>query len=260
MTTPALQTIKRLFAVSRNQCAFPGCVTPLVEESGTVTGEIAHIKAASPNGPRYDRRQTEEERQGFENLLLLCSRHHTVIDSETDKYSVERLVKFKRNHELPAAVEITPSIAAVAQSLLAKYQCLIINNVSGQVAVHSPGVIQAGTINIKSSKHKVNIAPPAGSIANNIRMRSYIEYLISKYQEYQKQDADKEGRYKYMALYNGVKKEFGARWQILSETDFDHLVSYLKMRIDNTKVGRIRKKRNQKRYHEFSDHFGVYDA
>ncbi len=82
MTSPKLPVIKRLFAVSGNRCAYPDCCLPLVELSGTVTGEIVHIKAAEKNGPRYDINQAEEERYGFNNLLLLCRRHHKIIDSE----------------------------------------------------------------------------------------------------------------------------------------------------------------------------------
>ena len=71
MPSPTTATIKRLFAVSGNRCAFPGCTLPLVDpDSGTVLGEICHIKARSPEGSRYDLTQTEVERHAFDNLLL----------------------------------------------------------------------------------------------------------------------------------------------------------------------------------------------
>jgi hypothetical protein len=43
-TRPTERTIERLFAVSGNQCAFPGCTANLVI-GDTVTAEICHIKA-----------------------------------------------------------------------------------------------------------------------------------------------------------------------------------------------------------------------
>ena len=50
---PSTPTVKRLFAVSGNRCAFPGCTLPLVDQaSSEVLGEICHIQARSPNGPR----------------------------------------------------------------------------------------------------------------------------------------------------------------------------------------------------------------
>lgn len=100
LTYPSQPTIKRLFAVSGNNCAFPKCPLPLVDESsGKVTGKICHIKAQSPGGARYDENQTDEERQGFKNLVLMCPIHHDVIDSDEDSYTVERLNQIKLDHE-----------------------------------------------------------------------------------------------------------------------------------------------------------------
>ena len=90
MAGPSAPTIKRLFAVSGNTCAFPGCNIPLVDAtSGKVTARICHIKARQPGGPRYDAQQTEDERHAFENLVLMCPMHHDVIDSDAETYTVE---------------------------------------------------------------------------------------------------------------------------------------------------------------------------
>lgn len=260
MSSPTLSTIKRLFAVSGNECAYPGCSLPLVEASGTVTGEVAHIKASSKNGPRYDDNQIEEERNSFRNLILLCSRHHTIIDSEVDEHTVEVLKRFNVDHEQERTVEITPYTATVAKVLLQNYQDIIINNNTGQVAVNSPGAVQAKTVNIKSQKQKVTVSPPEGSVSSNLEMRSYIEYLIAKYQDYQKQDTFKVGRYKYMALYNAIKREHGSKWQLVPSSSFESLVTFIQNKVDYTKVGRIRKKRDQKRYHSFSEHLEIINA
>lgn len=69
----------------------------------TVIGEICHIKGKNPDAPRYDPSQTLEERHGYYNLLLMCGTHHTVIDSDVDVYTVERLLKMKSDHEKKAA-------------------------------------------------------------------------------------------------------------------------------------------------------------
>nr|VFK81115.1 MAG: hypothetical protein BECKSD772D_GA0070982_12264 [Candidatus Kentron sp. SD] len=161
MTSPKISTIKRLFAISGNQCAYPGgCTASLVVSTGTVTGEIAHIKAASENGPRFDESQSEEERYGFNNLILLCGRHHTIIDTEVSEYPVETLTEYKKAHEESGTVEITPHTASVAQTLLANYQNIVIQNNPGQgVAINSPGAIQANTLNLKITKKNVTIPP-----------------------------------------------------------------------------------------------------
>lgn len=100
MASPSVPTIKRLFAVSGNQCAFTKCPIPIIEESSNkVIGKICHIKAQNKNGPRYDENQSDEERHSFDNLILLCSIHHDVIDSDVESYTVERLQEIKQNHE-----------------------------------------------------------------------------------------------------------------------------------------------------------------
>ena len=109
MGTPNTPTVKRLFALSGNICAFPLCTVPLVDEvSGKVTGRIRHIKGGQPGGPRYDSNQTEDERHGFENLVLMCPIHHDVIDSDLESYTVERLSQIKFQHEQAQKVSTTP--------------------------------------------------------------------------------------------------------------------------------------------------------
>ena len=80
-TRPREATLKRLFARSGNQCAFPRCPDTLIEGE-TVVGKVCHIKAAQLAGPRYDPQQTAAERHGYDNLILLCGKHHTVIDDD----------------------------------------------------------------------------------------------------------------------------------------------------------------------------------
>lgn len=97
---PTITTIKKLFALSGNQCAFPDCkatfVLPEREES---IAEICHIEAAEPKGERYNSNQTDDERRDYKNLILLCPNHHVETD-DTVKYTVEVLKEMKRNHDL----------------------------------------------------------------------------------------------------------------------------------------------------------------
>src|SRR4051794_32830103 len=96
---PSRPTVKRLFAVSGNRCAFPKCATPLVDpQSGSIVGEVCHIQGDKPGAARYDTSQSNEERHGYDNLLLMCNVHHKVIDDDETAYTVERLVQMKINH------------------------------------------------------------------------------------------------------------------------------------------------------------------
>jgi hypothetical protein len=95
-------TIRALAVLSGNVCAFPGCVAPVYDTvNESFVGEVCHIKAKRPGGPRYDANQTDEERDSFHNTMLMCSPHHTIIDGPANIgiYTVEVLREYKQRHE-----------------------------------------------------------------------------------------------------------------------------------------------------------------
>ena len=92
-------TIKRLYALSGNICAFPDCQKEFFQEDNTEhLSNICHIEGAKPNSERYNPNMTDMQRASFENLILLCPNHH-IITNDTSIYSVEVLKEMKRNHE-----------------------------------------------------------------------------------------------------------------------------------------------------------------
>jgi hypothetical protein len=140
---PSEATIKKLFAVSGNRCAFPACSNTLVDaSSGTVTGHVCHIKARRLDGPRYDASQSDVDRHAFDNLVLLCPIHHSIVDADVTAYTVERLRVMKADHENASVAKSEPS-DAIVQQLLASIDtpvvvggCIITtqNQMGGQVA------------------------------------------------------------------------------------------------------------------------------
>jgi hypothetical protein len=96
--TPKIDVFKALFARSGNQCAFPGCTQPLINEKNKFIAQVCHIEAASEGGERYNPNGNDEHRRSYENLLILCYPHH-VETNDVDEYPVERLLKIKREHE-----------------------------------------------------------------------------------------------------------------------------------------------------------------
>lgn len=133
-TRPSDAVIKRLFARSGNRCAYPNCAAQIVQ-GDVIIGEICHIKAASPNGPRYDPRRSVDDRHSYDNLLLLCANHHTVIDDDPEAFTVERLVKMKADHEGRSASLATDEIDRGARLLLD--QSVIAINQSGGITAHT---------------------------------------------------------------------------------------------------------------------------
>jgi hypothetical protein len=103
-TQPGETTIKTLFGLSNNLCAFrdidsndPACEEVLVDPKWKqVKARVCHIRAASPGGPRYDSNMKDAERSHFDNLILLCPNHHTLVDDlEPDRFSVQALRTMK---------------------------------------------------------------------------------------------------------------------------------------------------------------------
>ena len=98
-TKPTHPTVKRLFALSGNRCAFPKCPTVLATQTGVMVGEICHIRGKKSGAARFDATQSNSERHKFENLILLCNVHHKVVDDDQRTYSVETLTRMKKDHE-----------------------------------------------------------------------------------------------------------------------------------------------------------------
>lgn len=95
-------TVKRLHLLSGNQCAMPECTRLLIASDGeTVISKICHIEAASVDGPRYNVSMTDDDRRHFNNLILLCDEHHSMVDNKANEalYPVSLLKEWKRNHE-----------------------------------------------------------------------------------------------------------------------------------------------------------------
>ncbi|MDD3926728.1 MAG: hypothetical protein PHT33_08740 [bacterium] len=95
-------TIKRLHALSGNQCAAPHCTKPLIaRDEITIVSKICHIEAASPEGLRWNPDMDDEQRRHFDNLILLCDECHSMVDNKENEaiYTVSLLKQWKRDHE-----------------------------------------------------------------------------------------------------------------------------------------------------------------
>jgi len=101
------KTIKRLFALSGNQCAFSNCEKKLVNQNNAKDSNICHIEAKNEGGERYNPDMSEEERDDYPNLILLCIQHHDETN-DVQKYTVEKLKQMKRNHEIEIAKKLSP--------------------------------------------------------------------------------------------------------------------------------------------------------
>ncbi|MDP2633690.1 MULTISPECIES: HNH endonuclease signature motif containing protein [unclassified Pseudoalteromonas] len=94
MRQPSLPTIKLLFSRSAGLCNICG---QSVLEKDVVIGDMAHVIAHSPDGPRGLRGQSGDN--SYENLILLCLKDHRIVDRKKDLYPAEMLLEKKRCFE-----------------------------------------------------------------------------------------------------------------------------------------------------------------
>jgi len=104
---PDRNTTFRLFAASAGYCQNPACHRPLFVSVGTDRihiAEMAHILAASNQGPRAVNTMSAAYRGSFDNLILLCANCHIVIDKAPTNFptpcwsagsEISRLVSIK---------------------------------------------------------------------------------------------------------------------------------------------------------------------
>lgn len=95
---------KILCTCSGNRCALPDCRRILVEgkteyDSPSLLGFMAHIVGENPGSARYNADMPIEEKNSYNNLLLLCGSCHKKIDDQENTYTVEKLHEIKKEHE-----------------------------------------------------------------------------------------------------------------------------------------------------------------
>ena len=87
-----------------NTCAFPGCGGVLIHsasppDDSVLLSDIAHIVACSANGPGGVAPLPSDDRDRYDNLILLCQEHHRVVEAQLETYTVERLHEMAEAHE-----------------------------------------------------------------------------------------------------------------------------------------------------------------
>lgn len=260
MTEPTKQDVKKLFALSGNLCAFPGCSLPMVDKSGVVTGEICHISAKSKSGPRYNSLLTLKERDAFQNLILLCAYHHKIIDSKPEIYAIETLIELKKNHEFAARRPEKTEDNFFAQLLLNSYKKINIEKNSGNISINSPGSIQGQHVTVNTGKTSVKIEPPPSSLGAHPIFSKYIAHLISRYNEFSSKNSGRKTKFSYGAISKNIENKYGARWQLLGSEYADSIITYLCDRIDRTRLARINKGRGYSAYSTLEEYIQKYQS
>lgn len=84
----------------------------------TTTVEIAHIRSEKSTGPRYEASYPKSKINSFENLLLLCERHHKPVDRHSSTYSTTELLTWKSRQSRQGDLAVTTAdLAAIERSV-----------------------------------------------------------------------------------------------------------------------------------------------
>ena len=260
MSEPTKQTIKKLFALSGNICSFPGCSLPMVDNSGTVAGKICHIHAQKSGGPRFIDSLDEKEIHAYENLILMCGHHHTIIDDQENIYTADLLRELKIIHELAAGRPERSEDSFFAQVLLNAQGTITVETNSGNVAINSPGVIQGNNVTIKTTKKSVNVEAPPGSIGSSIVLSKYIAHLIKRYNEFASKEPARKTKFSYGAVSKNIADKFGSKWQLLEEHRVNEVISYLQGRILRTRQGRMNTGKGYRSFSSLEEYREKYGA
>ncbi len=135
-------TIKKLFGLSGNICAYSECNQELITLDNIILADICHIEGGEQGSPRYNPKLTLDQLNDFDNLILMCKIHHKIIDSDKTKYSVTELKNIKNNHEnknKTKPFEITPSQTQMIHQKFVDVNQVIINKGEGNVVVTQSG-------------------------------------------------------------------------------------------------------------------------
>lgn len=212
---------KKVIQESGGLCAF-------CDEDDVATLEFHHINGRNLDNPHDS-----------ENLIYVCKNCHGKITAGTistaDVVLQKRIIKFEgnpnsKNTNIPSTIHLQNSIN------------------SGTIA----NVINLHTY--KKSRPKISC--PDGSIGSDLIKRNYLKHLIDRYQEFAK--AEKESEFKYAVFYNSIKREFGAKWDMIPIERFSVVVLYIQKRIDRTILGKTRASKKQKNYSTFSEYISKY--
>lgn len=98
MSIPDKDTL-RLFSYSAGLCNF--CKVQIIEEhfeSVSNFGERAHIYGKRKGSARFI--DQNPDNNSYQNLILLCAKHHKLIDDHPTHYPVNNLLAIKTDHEM----------------------------------------------------------------------------------------------------------------------------------------------------------------
>jgi hypothetical protein len=210
---------KRAYQETGSACAF-------CREKEIASLQVHHIDGDSTNNQ-------------LENLLVVCGTCHGKITggviSQADVVFQKRMAHFGA---------LKPVYRSDGESVRVN---IVGSDFRGDIA---------HTITKITTPRPPKIQYPVGSIGANLKMKGYIDYLISRYFEYRKADSSygRKGAFSHAVIHKNIQRKFGYKTFFTPENHFEALVHYLKECIDKTIQGKSNRAQGKRNYHSYSEH------
>lgn len=191
-----------------------------------------------------------------DNAAPLCPNCHREYGANPEKRKTIREMRDHWYEHCSQSSSTTPEVKDMSED--AANNVIIFPKINKGVNV----VNNYGTViqnyDKKAPRNKtVKMNPPEGAIASSLAHINYIKHLIDRYHEFKRTDVGQQ-EMKRPILYGTIKREFGAKWDMIPIKRFESLAEFLRKRIDRTILGKSRKSKGQKNYSEFSEYVDKY--
>jgi hypothetical protein len=199
--------VKLLYGRAAGRCGFEACRALCIErptsegDPSAMTGQIAHIAAKSDGGPRARPEMSHEERDSYANWVLLCGRHHPLVDRQWRKYDLATLYRWKLEHEAWVTAQLESAALVASFAELAILMSAIVSFVPAGGIDTSP--LAAPDIDAKLI---------ANSLTESTRKRVSIGLVFSpSVSDYVRRQAEIDSHYP-SRLTDGFKSKFNEYW------------------------------------------------
>ena len=172
-----------------------------------------------------------------------------LLENQVDLHMVQKIIESKFLEE---------EVRQFAEEVRLKFNQENSSNVLNFNGGVNHGVV-ANNVEIKTTKKNVKMMPPQEAIASSLLHRNYSKYLIDRYHEFKKAEVGK-GNMNYSIFYGTIKREFGAKWDMIPMVRFEALTAYIQGRIEKTVLGKSNKAKNKKLYSTFTEYLSKHGS
>ncbi|QOF66725.1 HNH endonuclease [Actinobacillus sp. GY-402] len=163
--------VKRLWGVAA-QCAI--CRCHLWHENGYIIGEHAHIRGENLGSARYDKDYPAHKVTTEENLILLCANCHSMVDKDENTWTVEELLKTKKEF-IDSVVRKINNIEPPKASLIVDVVEIFYNSIIQQGDNDTPLDVTQRTISLAQKNDKNDFDQQLSKIL----VSAYMKYFDS---------------------------------------------------------------------------------